>query len=109
MNVIKAQLNMCNVGSSLKWPQTQALSDPTRYDVYTEKDVGNHYLWCLDLKRDKLKKRSLSPLTSYDVCADLQAKFQHHSYVEKTHEKLAVAFGFSASVLLVCFSVFLVF
>ena len=48
-------------------------------------------------------------ITSRDVFADYQAFSTHKSNEESTLEKLAVVAAFGSGILLICFSVFLVF
>lgn len=78
MNIIKAQSNMCNVGSNSSWPQNYVRLDLTSYDVYSVYESEKHYLWCTGQS-------------------------------ESTLEKLAVAVCFVASVVVLCFSVLVVF
>jgi len=120
----KAQSDLVKVGSSFNKTGKQTYCFPTSYDVYSVYQTEKHYLWGMgfvqkrlenlaslltDLGLEKPKKVQYQAITSYDVFADCQASLHHRSGSETGLEKLGVAFGFGASILIVCFSIFVVF
>jgi len=116
------QSGLVKAGSSFRESAKQDYRNPTLYDVYSVYQTEKHYLWCLgnvqkklenlafsvtNLGLEKPKKVQHQGITSYDVFADCQANLHHRSDSETRVEKLGVAFGFGASILIVCLSVFL--
>lgn len=124
LNKNKAQSDLVKVGSSFNKTGKQTYCFPTIYDVYSVNGIKKHYPWCMgfvqkrlenlaslstDLGLEKPKKVQYQAITSYDVFADCQASLHHEQSSETGLEKLGVAFGFGASILIVCLSVFVVF
>ena len=118
------QSGLAKAGSSFRNSAKQDYRNPTLHDVYSVNEVKKHYLWCLgnvqkrlknlafsftDLGLEKPKKVQYQAVTSYDVFADYQANLHNQAGGESTLEILGLAFCFGASILLICFSVFVVF
>jgi hypothetical protein len=116
------QSGFVKAGSSFRKSAKQDYRIPTLYDVYSVYQTEKHYQWCLgnvqkklenialmrpQIGREKPKTLQYQGITSYDVFADCQANLHHRSDSETRVEKLGVAFGFGASILIVCLSVFL--
>ena len=53
------QSNMCNVDSSINWPQNYVQMNPTSYDVYSVYESEKHYLWCTGQSESTLEKLSV--------------------------------------------------
>jgi hypothetical protein len=121
-NILQSRL--VKVGSNLGSNHNINYSYCNLYDVYSVYQTEKHYLLCLgnvqkklenlafsvtNLGLEKPKKVQYQAITSYDVFADCQASLHHEQSSETGLEKLGVAFGFTASILIVCFSVFVVF
>lgn len=100
------QLQTVKVGSNLREPQETGLG------------IGRliRCIFCftnpisLQMVYGKCTKQlEYEGITSRDVFADYQAFSTHKSNEESTLEKLAVVAAFGSGILLICFSVFLVF
>ena len=109
MNEIKSQSERPQVGSSLDLYQEHFFSKGSFYDVYSVNKSKKHYQWCLESVQKGLKNLALA--LSIAPSTGLVKHYQQRTnQVEETlAEKVAVAFAFSAAVLLLCFSTFVVF
>ena len=109
MNKIKEHSVICNVGSSFSGSQDQLNKNVVFHDVYSVNKSKKHYQWCLESVQKGLKNLALA--LSIAPSTGLVKHYQQRTnQVEETlAEKVAVAFAFSAAVLLLCFSTFVVF
>jgi len=118
------QSGLVKAGSRFRESAKQDYRNPTLYDVYSVYESEKHYLWCLgnvqkkleniaslhpQIGREKPKTVGYGSISSYDVFADCQANLTHQSRGETFAEKLTLALAFGASILIVCFSVLVVF
>lgn len=100
------QLQLAKVGSNLREPQETGLGIGRFirciYRLTSPKSLPIGYGKCP-------KDLAYQGITSRDIFADYQAFSTHKSNEESTLEKLAVVLAFGSGILLICFSVFLVF
>ena len=100
------QLQLAKVGSNLREPQETGLGIG-RFIRCISGFTGSK---SLPIGYEKCTKvHDYQGITSLDVFANYQAFSTHKSSEESTLEKLAVVAAFGSGILLICFSVFLVF
>jgi len=109
MNKIKEHSVICNVGSSFGRSQDQHNKKVVFHDVYSVNKIKKHYRWCLESVQKGLKNLAFA-LSKPPEAQSVKHYLQRTSQAEETlAEKVTVAFAFSAAVLLLCFSTFVVF
>ena len=109
MNKINAQLSTSHLNSRSECPLEQLNSKAMFHDVYSVCKIKKRYLWCLGFVQQGLK-RALFWLSNAPSTGAVKYYQTSTSQGEETlSQKVAVAFWFSASVLLVCFCGFVVF
>lgn len=109
MSKINTKSDTFNVGSSFNVSQKHFFFKAMFHDVYSVYEIKKHYLWCLESVQKRLKNLAFA-LSTEPSPESVKHHLQRASQDDETlAEKVAVAFAFSAAVLLVCFSAFVVF